>query len=109
MVITGLNVMAQQYPVPNDHCFNLDVNVQDGPPPIFLVGLYTLASGKLLHSYGKSLFLMGKSTISDGHGCNSFLYVYQRVAIVHRDARARGGPAGPRRSPREPAAGPLRP
>ena len=39
-----------------------------------------IPSGKLTyhHIYGKSLFLMGKSTISMAM-FNSFLYVYQRV------------------------------
>ena len=37
-----------------------------------------IPSGKRLHSYGKSPFSMGKSTISMAM-FNSFLYVYQRV------------------------------
>ena len=37
-----------------------------------------IPSGKRLHSYGKSQFFMGKSTISMTI-FNSFLYVYQRV------------------------------
>jgi hypothetical protein len=37
-----------------------------------------IPSGKRLHSYGKSPFSMGKSTISMAI-FNSFLYVYQRV------------------------------
>ena len=37
-----------------------------------------LPSGKLLHNYGTSPFLMGKSTISMAI-FNSFFYVYQRV------------------------------
>ena len=39
-----------------------------------------LPSGKRLHSYGKSPFLMGNSTISMAI-FNSFLYVYQRVIV----------------------------
>ena len=40
--------------------------------------LWVLNDGKRLHNYGKSPFLMGKSTISMAI-FNSFLYVYQRV------------------------------
>jgi hypothetical protein len=36
------------------------------------------------HNYGKSPFFMGKSTISMAI-FNSFLYVYQRVALVNVD------------------------
>ena len=36
-----------------------------------------LPSGKRLHSYGKSLFLMGKSTINGP--CSIAMLVYQRV------------------------------
>ncbi len=43
-----------------------------------------IPSGKRLHSYGKSLFLMGKSTISMAI-FNSFLYVYQRVLSTDID------------------------
>ena len=39
---------------------------------------YTVLSGKRLHNYGKSAFLIGKSTISMAI-FYSFLYVYQRV------------------------------
>ena len=41
-----------------------------------------IPSGKLSHNYGKSLFLMGKSTISMAI-FNSFLLVYQRVLTFH--------------------------
>ena len=40
--------------------------------------VYTVPSGKRLHNYGKSSFLIGKSTISMAI-FYSFLYVYQRV------------------------------
>ena len=45
----------------------------------YIVGLH---SGKRLHNYGKSPFLMGKSmniNYFDWAIFNSFLYVYQRV------------------------------
>ena len=42
--------------------------------------LWVLNDGKRLHNYGKSPFLMGKSTISMAI-FNSFLYVYQRVHL----------------------------
>ena len=48
------------------------------------VGLYKgtiheeIPSGKQPHNYGKSPFLMGKSTISMAI-FNGFLYVYQRI------------------------------
>ena len=60
------------------------------PPPlrpaarIYLIYLFhswrnqKLSSGKLLHNYGKSQFLMGKSTMSMAI-FNSKLFVYQRV------------------------------
>ena len=40
----------------------------------------SIPSGKGLHNYGKSHFLMGKLTISMAI-FNSFLYVYQRVVV----------------------------
>ena len=43
--------------------------------------IHRVPSGKRLHSYGKSPFLMGKSTISMAI-FHSFLYVYQRVILV---------------------------
>ena len=43
-----------------------------------------IPSGKRLHSYGKSLFFIGKSTISMAI-FNSFLYVYQRVLSTDID------------------------
>jgi hypothetical protein len=46
-----------------------------------LMGFIGLPSGKLLHNYGKSLFLIGNSTISMAI-FNSFLYVYQRVGTI---------------------------
>ena len=42
-----------------------------------LMGFYPLVN---YHNYGKSLFLMGKSSTSMAM-FNSFLYVYQRVNI----------------------------
>ena len=44
-------------------------------------------SGKRLHNYGKSPFLMGKPTISMAM-FNSFLYVYQRVTLTRMDLQA---------------------
>jgi len=51
------------------------------------LGASHLPSGKPTQNYGKSPFLMGKSTISSismGHFNNSFLYVYQRVVIMRK-------------------------
>ena len=60
----------------------------NGNNPIFMgmgqgfrANLFDLPSGKRLHNYGKSPFLMGKLTISMAI-FNSFLYVYQRVVSV---------------------------
>ena len=49
--------------------------------PIVFCWKIDIPSGKPLHNYGKSSFLMGKSTISMAM-FNSFLYVYQRVPSI---------------------------
>ena len=52
-----------------------------------------LPSGKRLHNYGKSPFLMGKLTISMVI-FNSYVSHYQRVLISHGGFRSHGGTPG---------------
>ena len=64
------------HPLPYDFLIILIIHNHDFQTNI-IIYIYT-PSGKRLHNYGKSPFLMGKLTISMAM-FNSFLYVYQRV------------------------------
>ena len=54
--------------------------ISSAPLPRQSLGIFLIPSGKRLHNYGKSTFLMGKSTIN-GPFCIAML-VYQRVTSI---------------------------